>query len=136
MEDPLPSPGARAAFERADDLGRHPASIEPAGLRLRSLVANVACVHGSSVEGDEGFDRAERGRGTLVAPSDFLSAAAIHMHRPVGCVSFPLAEGAPRCLLHEFHLDALLRNVVYCTLITIVSEIAKYCNANTLMQRA
>jgi hypothetical protein len=110
----LPSPGARAAFERADDLGRDPAAVEPAGLRLRALVADVACVHGSDVEGDVGLDRAERRGGALVAPSDFLSGAAVHSHCPVGCVSFPLAEGAPLRFLHEFHLDVLLRNVVHC----------------------
>ena len=109
----LPSPRARAAFERTHNLGGDPTTIKATGLGLRALIAHEASIHGAGVECNEGFDGPELGGGVLVAPPHLLRRAPVHAHCPVGRIALPLAKRAPGCLPHVLHVNVLLGYVVH-----------------------
>ena len=88
-------PGTGIAFERPEDLGRNPASIESAGLR-RDVFAIDVTIDTPGIEGDVIFDHVESWPGSWIAPGDrlfrFASQCPIFRH------SFPLADRRAVCL--------------------------------------
>ena len=73
---PLPAPAARLALDRPHDPRRHPAAVEAAGLRRRSLVADPRLVHQPGVEREVAADRLEAGLGSSYDQATLGAAAA------------------------------------------------------------
>src|SRR5438552_3950428 len=72
----LPALRPRPALERSDHVGRDPAAIEIAFLRLHPLAVDVAGIHASRVEGDVVRDRLVAGGRRLVEPGGVLRRTA------------------------------------------------------------
>ena len=88
--------GATRAFGYALKVGRHPASIETAGLRDCAMPSNTAFLHQARVEGQISSDRCEPLGWFLVTPRSSCSGRRACDHVEILGISLPLTEAAPR----------------------------------------
>jgi hypothetical protein len=88
--------GATRAFGYALKVGRHPASIETAGLRDCAIPSNTAFFHQTRVEGQISGDRREPLCWILITPRSPCSGRRACDHVEILCSSFPLTKAGPR----------------------------------------
>lgn len=107
-----PSPRARSALERADDVFCDPATIKIAHLRIHPLAIYKASVHLAGIKSEESRDFRKPSGGCPIAPSDVRHDAIRKPQRVIARGALPFAKGTVGSRAQKVHPNGSRREVI------------------------